>query len=119
MSGPQFRLFAEKILERPDLPIDPKFSNNKARVANRQELVTLITDTLQKESRDHWIEKLTGLGYELQLYMIDWNPSSPLILSVPFGPINNIRQTFAHPQVAARQMITEVEVCPKTLVIKE
>ncbi|CDO77138.1 hypothetical protein BN946_scf184657.g13 [Trametes cinnabarina] len=86
----QFKLFAEKILERPDLPSDPKFSTNKARVANRQELVSLITETLQKHGRDHWIEKLTGLG-------------------VPFGPINTIGQTFAHPQVAARQMVTEVE----------
>ncbi|KAI8971179.1 CAIB/BAIF family enzyme [Trametes punicea] len=86
----QFRLFAEKILERPDLPSDSKFSTNKARVAHRQELVSLITDTLMKEGRDHWIEKLTGLG-------------------VPFGPINNIGQTFAHPQVDARQMVTEVE----------
>ncbi|OSD07309.1 CAIB/BAIF family enzyme [Trametes coccinea BRFM310] len=86
----QFKLFAEKILERPDLPSDPKFSTNKARVANRQELVSLITETLQKQGRDHWIEKLTGLG-------------------VPFGPINNIAQTFAHPQVAAREMVTEVE----------
>ncbi|TFK89735.1 CAIB/BAIF family enzyme [Polyporus arcularius HHB13444] len=86
----QFKLFAERILDRPDLPADPKFSTNKSRVANRQELVDLITETLQKEGRDHWIEKLTGLG-------------------VPFGPINNIHQTFAHPQVAARQMVTEVE----------
>ncbi|KAI0661976.1 CAIB/BAIF family enzyme [Cubamyces menziesii] len=86
----QFKLFAETILGRPDLPSDPKFSTNKARVANRQELVALITETLAKEGRDHWIEKLTGLG-------------------VPFGPINNVAQTFAHPQVAARQMITEVE----------
>ncbi|KAL1950700.1 hypothetical protein VTO73DRAFT_5824 [Trametes versicolor] len=86
----QFKLFAETILERADLPSDPKFSTNKARVANRQELVSLITDTLQKQGRDHWIERLTGLG-------------------VPFGPINDIEQTFGHPQVAARQMITEVE----------
>ncbi|KAI0365702.1 CAIB/BAIF family enzyme [Pilatotrama ljubarskyi] len=86
----QFKLFAEKILERSDLPTDPRFSTNKARVANRKELVSLITDTLQKEGRDHWIEKLTGLG-------------------VPFGPINDIGQTFTHPQVAARQMVTDVE----------
>ncbi|KAI0755062.1 CAIB/BAIF family enzyme [Daedaleopsis nitida] len=86
----QFKLFSEKILDRPDLPENPKFCNNKARVANRQELVSLITDTLQKESRDHWIRKFTGLG-------------------VPFGPINNIHQTFSHPQVAERKMVTEVE----------
>jgi len=30
--------------------------------------------------------------------------------SVPFGPINNIQQTFAHPQVGARQATVEVDV---------
>ena len=58
----QFALFAETILGRPDLPADPKFNSNKARVANRQDLVDLISETLQKEGRDFWIQKLTGLG---------------------------------------------------------
>lgn len=30
--------------------------------------------------------------------------------SVPFGPINNIEQTFAHPQAVARGITVEVEV---------
>lgn len=67
LTSPQFKLFAERILERPDLPLNPKFSTNKSRVANRQELVDLITETLQTAGRDHWIEKLTGLGYGLGL----------------------------------------------------
>ena len=62
MRHPQFKLFAENILGRPDLPVNPKFCTNKARVANRQELVSLINETLLKENRDHWLEKLTGLG---------------------------------------------------------
>ena len=28
---------------------------------------------------------------------------------MPFGPINNISQTFDHPQVKARELVTEVE----------
>ncbi len=30
--------------------------------------------------------------------------------SVPFGPINNIQQTFNHPQAVARGVVVEVEV---------
>jgi len=32
------------------------------------------------------------------------------LLSVPFGPINNIEQTFKHPQAVARGVIAEVQV---------
>jgi crotonobetainyl-CoA:carnitine CoA-transferase CaiB-like acyl-CoA transferase len=31
-------------------------------------------------------------------------------LSVPFGPINNIAETFSHPQAMARRVVVEVEV---------
>ena len=30
--------------------------------------------------------------------------------SVPFGPINNIEQTFKHPQAVARGVVVEVQV---------
>ncbi len=33
-----------------------------------------------------------------------------MVSSVPFGPINNIQQTFNHPQAVARGMVVEVEV---------
>jgi len=29
---------------------------------------------------------------------------------VPFGPINNIAETFSHPQATAREVVVEVEV---------
>lgn len=31
------------------------------------------------------------------------------IIRVPFGPINNISQTFDHPQVKARELVIEIE----------
>ncbi|KAI0306655.1 CAIB/BAIF family enzyme [Multifurca ochricompacta] len=86
----QFRLLAEKILRRPELGYDPKFSTNGARVANREVLVKIITETLMQEPLDHWLELFDGLG-------------------VPFGPINNIQQTFEHPQAVARGVVVEVE----------
>lgn len=33
-----------------------------------------------------------------------------MVIRVPFGPINNIQQTFSHPQVIARDVIVEVQV---------
>ncbi|KAF9013386.1 CAIB/BAIF family enzyme [Cyathus striatus] len=86
----QFRLLAEKVLNQPSLADDPKFSTNEARVKHRAELVGIISDTLLKENRNHWLERFTGLG-------------------VPFGPINNIKQTFEHPQALARQVTVDVE----------
>ncbi|TFK40685.1 CAIB/BAIF family enzyme [Crucibulum laeve] len=86
----QFKILAEKVLEKPGIASDPKFSTNDARVKHRTELVGIITDELMQRDRDHWLERFTGLG-------------------VPFGPINNIKQTFEHPQAVARQVTVEVD----------
>ena len=58
----QFKIFAEKVLEKPELVNDPKFSTNDARVANRTELVEIINEALMKHDREYWLERLTGLG---------------------------------------------------------
>ncbi|KAH7926442.1 Hpt, histidine phosphotransferase protein [Leucogyrophana mollusca] len=86
----QFRLLSQTILGKPELADDRRFSNNAARVANRIELVEIISNVLKERSREYWIERFTGLG-------------------VPFGPINNIRQTFEHPQAIARESTVEVD----------
>jgi len=52
--------------------------------------VKTITETLVQEPLDHWLGLFNGLG-------------------VPFGPINNIQQTFNHPQAVARGVVVEVE----------
>ncbi|KAA1469966.1 CoA-transferase family III [Dentipellis sp. KUC8613] len=86
----QFKLLSETILEQPELVEDARFATNAARVANRDTLVQIITDKLLQEDREHWLQKFTGLG-------------------VPFGPINNIEQTFEHPQAIARGVVVDVE----------
>ncbi|KAJ6584710.1 CAIB/BAIF family enzyme [Mycena capillaripes] len=86
----QFAILCEKVLGDPALVLDPRFMTNEARVTNRAELVRIIEHALMQNNRAHWLERLTGLG-------------------VPFGPINNIQQTFAHPQAVARGVTVEVE----------
>lgn len=85
----QFKLLAEKVLRQPELVHDLKFSTNIARVENRELLVKVITEALIQEPLDHWLLLFHGLG-------------------VPFGPINNIQQTFKHPQAVARGVVVEV-----------
>ncbi|KAH9841341.1 CAIB BAIF family enzyme [Rhodofomes roseus] len=86
----QFSILAAKILEQPELASDPRFSTNDARVAHRADIVKIITDKLTQKSRDYWLKKFRGLG-------------------VPFGPINNVEQTFKHPQALARDIVVNVE----------
>lgn len=44
----------------------------------------------------------------MRIYLASGSGLNPL--SVPFGPINNIQQTFNHPQAIARGVIAEVQV---------
>jgi crotonobetainyl-CoA:carnitine CoA-transferase CaiB-like acyl-CoA transferase len=84
-NDPTFRRFCENF-ELRDLPDDPRFATNAARVENRQ----LVTDTLAPVLRRHptawWVERLEAL-------------------SIGCGPINRLSDVFADPQVVARGMV--------------
>jgi succinate--hydroxymethylglutarate CoA-transferase len=78
------RMDLEHLLE------DPKYKRNSDRVKHRKELIRLLEDRLEQEDTSYWLEKLTGAGF-------------------PFAPINNIEQTFEHPQIVARGLVHEIE----------
>lgn len=78
----QFRKFCE-VAGLPALPDDPRFSTNKARVANRAELIPLLRQATVFKSTAEWVALLEAAG-------------------VPCGPINDLAQVFADPQVLAR-----------------
>ncbi|KZT52469.1 CAIB/BAIF family enzyme [Calocera cornea HHB12733] len=86
----QFKILAEQILEQPELVEDDRFTTNTLRVRNRVVLCGLIQDYLMEHPREYWLAKFEGKG-------------------VPFGPINNIQQTFEHPQAVARGITVDVE----------
>ncbi len=80
----QFKTFCELTgLNR--LGEDERFSNNRGRVAHRDELIALLAGPVREKTTDQWIEILEDAA-------------------VPCGPINSIDQVFADPQVRARGM---------------
>ena len=74
----------------PELATDPRFTTNGKRVANRKELSRLLGEIFAKRGKKEWVELLDAAG-------------------VPNGPINDIAQVFAEPQVQARGVRIEVE----------
>lgn len=81
----QFRKFTE-VAGRPELGGDPRFATNKLRVANRAELVPLIRQLTVFKTTAEWVAQLEAVG-------------------VPCGPINDLAQVFADPQVRARGLV--------------
>ncbi len=84
----QFRKFAE-VAGRPEWADDPRFAGNKARVANRAELIPLIRQVTVFRTTAEWVAELERAG-------------------VPCGPINDVAQVFADPHVQARGLCMEM-----------
>jgi len=80
----QFAKFCE-IAGRPDWAQDARFAKNAARVRHRELLVPDIAAVLKTRPRDAWLRALEAA-------------------KVPCGAINNLAETFADPQVQAREM---------------
>ena len=78
----QFRKFAEAA-GHPEWASDDRFASNKARVAHRKELIPLIRQVTVFRTTAEWVALLEQAG-------------------VPCGPINDLAQVFADPQVQAR-----------------
>jgi crotonobetainyl-CoA:carnitine CoA-transferase CaiB-like acyl-CoA transferase len=72
------RLFARlcEAVGLPELPADPRFATNEARVANIDALSDLLEGVFRGEGADHWVEVLRAAG-------------------VPVGPINRVDEAFA------------------------
>ncbi|GAB85444.1 CaiB/BaiF CoA transferase family protein [Gordonia rubripertincta] len=85
----QFAALCE-VLGRPDLPADERYATNSARVANRQELVAILNDTLSTASADHWFDALTARR-------------------VPCGPLNDIADAIALADRLGLDPVVEIE----------
>lgn len=87
------RLFTElaKVLERPDLAKDPRFNDNPSRTRNHAALKVEIEAALAAHPAEHWLAALQENG-------------------VPCGPVNDVAQVAAEPQIAARKMLVSMPV---------
>ncbi|MGH8797007.1 MAG: CaiB/BaiF CoA transferase family protein [Caldimonas sp.] len=84
----QYAKFCE-VAGRPDLASDPRFVRNAGRVLDRSTLVPLLAAEMKRRSRADWLAALEAV-------------------KVPCGPINDLAQVFADPQVQARAMTVEI-----------
>ncbi len=82
------KLFATlcKTLDLNELPTDPRFNSNGKRVDHVLELQDLMEEKLTAKTVQEWIAILEGVG-------------------IPTGPINQVDQVLADPQVLARNMV--------------
>lgn len=84
----QYQRFCE-LVQRLDLWEDERFQTNAGRVEHRHELVPRLQSVIKTRTSSAWVELLAKH-------------------KIPAGPINEIPQLLNDPQVAAREMIQEV-----------
>ncbi|MFI4986574.1 MAG: CaiB/BaiF CoA transferase family protein, partial [Alphaproteobacteria bacterium] len=77
-------------LGRPELASDARFKTNELRTRNGDALRAVLDPLLRSKPTAAWIALLEAAG-------------------IPCGPINNVAEALAHPQVAARNMLVELD----------
>jgi formyl-CoA transferase len=88
----QFARLAE-ICGHPEWVNDERFASNGARVANRDEMVRLISQEIARKPAGNWLEKLEAAG-------------------VPAGAINRVSQALGDVQAHHRQMVRTIAGVP-------
>ena len=77
----------------PEWVSDERFANNGARVANRSDIVGLVTECISQKTSDEWFAELETAG-------------------IPAGPINRISQALADVQAQHRQTVRTIAGMP-------
>ncbi len=78
-----------EVLGEPELAADPRFQDNRARMAHRMELAARLAEQFRTRNSAAWLAALDAAG-------------------VPAGPVRSIAEMQADPQALARGMVTEV-----------
>ena len=74
----------------PELTDDPRYRSNGARDANRASLVAKLQEVFLTRDYEEWETLLVGKG-------------------IPVGKVNTLAEAVAHPQVAARGSLVEID----------
>jgi itaconate CoA-transferase len=82
--------FCEKVLERPQLATEPRFSSNSRRTAARAELRTIITDAFSKLTAERVIERLDSA-------------------QIANGRMNDMQAVWDHRQLKARNRWVDID----------
>jgi crotonobetainyl-CoA:carnitine CoA-transferase CaiB-like acyl-CoA transferase len=79
-----------RLVGAPELITDPRFIDNSARMAHREQLAALLGAHLRTRRTRDWLDALDAAG-------------------VPAGPILSIGEMAADPQTLAREMVVELD----------
>ncbi|MEZ5653765.1 MAG: CaiB/BaiF CoA-transferase family protein [Burkholderiaceae bacterium] len=74
----------------PQIADDARYASNALRIRNRATLIPALADMIERKSQADWIAELERVG-------------------VPCGPINDLDQVFAMPQIQARGLRVDIE----------
>ena len=77
------------VLGRPQLSDDPRFRSNRDRIEHVEDLEEQLNTCLAVAPRSDWLARLEAAG-------------------IPAGPLNDVADAVASPQVRARNMLVEV-----------
>lgn len=84
----QWRKFCQAI-DQSEWISDERFATNSARIKNRAQVVAMLNGLFITRDKADWMALCDQIG-------------------IPSGPINDVAQVFADPQVEAREMVTQV-----------
>jgi itaconate CoA-transferase len=79
-----------KVVGHPEWEHDPRFATVEARRDHREELEPLVEAAIAAEPQRVWLDRLAQAG-------------------LPYGQVRGIGEVLAHPQVAARGLLTEAD----------
>src|SRR6201994_1205849 len=83
-SNKNFAIFC-KVIDREDMATDPRFASIASRRQNKEAMNAMIADALQAKTTAEWFELIVAA-------------------QLPCGPVYNIKQAFADPQVEALRL---------------
>ncbi len=89
LSAEHWRLFCERVVERPELLHDPRFDTLEGRAAHRDELEPALEAIFREREAEEWVERLE----EVQ---------------IPCGLVREFGEVMEHPQLAVNRLVTEI-----------
>ncbi len=79
-----------EVIGRPELADDPRFVDFAARAANKDEVISIVSEVLRSRTSEEWLVELRRAG-------------------VPSGPIHSVAEALTDPHTIARGLVVETE----------
>lgn len=89
-----FRFLCERVIERPELAMDARYSTNGARVRHREELVTLLEAIFRTQNAEYWVARCRAASIPASLVQ-------GVLEALRSEPARALVGTMEHPEVGS------------------